>query len=124
MKKLITAILIIISAAQAGLCSLQTDEINIFNLKKNNMYIINFGTKINNISISDKKILDITPVTSLINDKEQLFIDAKENGVCDVIINTEKEEYRIRFITGPAFQENKESLTEIDIPVAYNKETK
>ena len=56
--------------------------------------------------------------------KEQLFIDAKENGVCDVIINTEKEEYKIRFVTGPAFQENKESLTEIDIPVAYNKETK
>ena len=36
MKKLITAILIIISAAQAGLCSLQTDEINIFNLNEYN----------------------------------------------------------------------------------------
>ncbi len=124
MKKLIAALLFLLISAQTGFCSILTDVINIFNLKKDNMYIIDFGDKITGFDISDKKILDIMPVTSLINDKEQLFIDAKENGVCDVIINTETKEYKIRFITGPVFQDNKEILTEIDLPVSHNKENK
>lgn len=124
MKKIYILLLMLIITAQTGFCALLNKEVNIFNLKSNSMYILDVDSSVKNINISDKSIVNITPITSVLNDKKQLFVEANNDGVCDVILTTDTNAYQIRFISGPKFQDDKVGLTEIDIPQKYNYGTK
>lgn len=116
MKKLILILSFLILNINAGFCSPISNEINIYNLKEKNIYLLDLDSSVKEINISDESLLNITPVTSITNDRKQLFIEAEKDGVCDVQITTESKEYRLRFITGPVFQDNKDNLTQIDLP--------
>ncbi len=121
MKKTIICIFTFFIISQIGYCSSLTNkEINIFNLKENTMYILETGLYVRNIDVSDKEIAEIMPITTISNDKNQLFIEANKPGVCDVVLTTDAGIYRIRFITGPVFQDNKSNLIQLDIPSDYN----
>lgn len=122
MKKLILALLFVFMSSNIGMCSLLVDKINVYNLKKNNMYLLNLGSKAEKIDVSDTKVLNIMPVTSLENDGEQLFIEAKTTGVCDVKIKTQNQEYKVRFVTGNVFEDEDNGLILVDLPVVYSKE--
>lgn len=122
MKKLILALLFVFMSSNIGMCSLLVDKVNVYNLKKSNMYLLNLGSKAEKIDVSDTKVLNIMPVTSLENDGEQLFIEAKTTGVCDVKIKTKNQEYRVRFVTGNVFEDENNGLILVDLPVVYSKE--
>lgn len=122
MKKLILALLFVFMSSNIGMCSLLVDKVNVYNLKKSNMYLLNLGSKAEKIDVSDTKVLNIMPVTSLENDGEQLFIEAKTTGVCDVKIKTKNQEYRVRFVTGNVFEDEDNGLILVDLPVIYSKE--
>lgn len=122
MKKLVLALLFVFMTSNVGMCSLSVDKVNIYNLKKSNMYLLDLGTKAEKIDVSDARILNVTPVTSLEADGEQLFIEANATGVCDVKIKTQNGEYKVRFVTGNVFEEENNGLTLVDLPVVYSKE--
>lgn len=122
MKKLILTLLLVFVSANVGMCDLSTDKVNVYNLKKSNMYLLDLSAKAEKIDVSDTRILNVTPVTSLEADGRQLFIEANATGVCDVIIKTQKEEYKVRFVTGNIFEEENNGLTLVDLPVVYSKE--
>ncbi len=116
MKNLLIMLLIMFFSIQAGYCGLDKDGINIYNLKKNNSYILTLETRAEKIDISDKRLLSIMPVSSIYNDGKQLFIEAVDNGVCDVNIKTAENNYKVRFVTGTDFQDNKNDIYAVDIP--------
>ncbi len=123
MKKIVLLLLIIISS-QIGECALVNNDINIFNLKSDSMYILDIDSSVKNINISNKDIVNLTPITSVDNEKKQLFIETNKDGVCDVVLTTDLDAYQIRFISGPKFQDNKVGLTEIDLPIKYERASK
>lgn len=122
MKKLVLALLFVFMTANAGMCNLSADKINVYNLKKSNMYLLDINSKALKIDVSDTKILNVTPVTSIESDGKQLFIEANGTGVCDVSIKTQKEEYKVRFVTGNVFEEEKNGLVLVDLPIVFSKE--
>ena len=124
MKRMILLLLVILLTSQSGICALVKNNINVFNLKSDSMYILDIDSPVQNIDISDKNIVNITLITSIYNSKKHLFIEANNNGVCDVILTTEGNAYQLRFISGPQFQDNKIGLTQIDIPTKYESEYK
>ena len=80
------------------------------------MYVLNLDSSVKSISVSNKEIVNVSTITSLENEKKQLFVEANDDGVCDVVVTTNAGIYQIRFISGPIFQDDKKELTEIDIP--------
>lgn len=124
MKKIILLLLVLFMTSQTGNCALVKNDINLFNIKTKNMYLLDVDSTVKNINISNKNIVNVIPITSLYNDKKQLFIEANDNGICDVILTTDLNAYQIRFISGPNFQDNKVGLTEIDLPVKYESASK
>lgn len=122
MKRMILFLLIILLTSQSGICALVKNDINIFNLKSDSMYILDIDSSVKNINISNKDIVNLTPITSINNSNKQLFVETNKDGVCDVIITTDGNAYQIRFISGPIFQEEKIGLTQIDIPSKYESE--
>lgn len=122
MKKIAVLSAIFLMAAQSGQCALLNKEINVFNLKENNMYILDVDSPVKKINVSDKNIVNVTPVTSLSNEKRQVFIEADKSGVCDVVLTTDMDTYQIRFVSGPVFQYNGNELIQLDIPSGYNAE--
>lgn len=122
MKKLILALLFVFMTANVGKCNLSPDKINVYNLKKSNMYLLDLSSKAEKIDVSDTTILNVTPVTSLEADGKQLFIEANGTGVCDVRIKTQKEEYKVRFVTGNVFEEENNGLVLVDLPIVFSKE--
>lgn len=124
MKKIILLLLIFILYSSQSFAAALSNEITVYNLKSKNMYLLDLETSAEKIEISDKNILNIFPITTITNEKKQLFIETEKNGVCDVIITSNNENYKLRFITGPFFQDNKENLTLIDIPEIIKEEKK
>jgi len=122
MKKIIVLFAIFLLMQQTGYCTLMNQEINVFNLKENNMYILNVDSSVKNINISDKNVVNLTPVTSISNDKKQIFIEANKSGVCDVVLTTDSDAYQIRFVSGPVFQDNISELIQIDVPLGISAE--
>ncbi len=116
MKKILILLTIMLFSIESGYCSLDKEAVNIYNLKKNSSYILNLETKAEKINVSDNKLLNIVPVTSIYNDGKQIFIDAIENGVCDVDLKTSESSYKIRFITGPNFEDNNGDIVLVDMP--------
>ncbi len=116
MKKLILALFILMIIPQMGYCALLDREVNILNLKENNMYVLDLDVSVKNIQVSNKNIVNVMPITSISNEKNQLFIEANQSGVCDVILTTDLKSYQLRLISGPNFQDTRNDLTLIDIP--------
>lgn len=116
MHKLLLALFTVFFFANSGFCSLIPNKINIVNLKENGMYLLDLNTKVKNISIGDKAIMDVSAINSLTDDMQQLFIQTNKTGVCDVLINTEKEEYKIRFVLGQIFEDITDYIIPIDMP--------
>ena len=117
MKKIALVFVLFATFANVGFCSLKSDEINIYNLKKSNMYLLDLDTRVQEIIVSDKNIVDVYPVTSAESENKQLFVEANANGVCDVNIKTAKKDYMVRFIAGSVFEDTKKNLTKIDLPI-------
>lgn len=116
MRKLLLALFIVFFFANSGFCALIPNKINIVNLKENGMYLLDLNTKVKNISIGDKTIMDVSAINSLTDDMQQLFIQTNKTGVCDVLIGTEKEEYKIRFVLGQIFEDIADYIIPIDMP--------
>lgn len=117
MKKLVLILLFMFFILPVGFCEVSSSDINIYNLKKQNFYMLDLLEKVEKIEVSDDSVLKITKETSLSNDGKQIFVEALSTGVCDVLIQTEKQNYKYRFISGSTFEdENKKELTLIDIP--------
>ena len=124
MKRIMILLTLFLLFVQYGNCSLVNNDINIFNLKSDSMYILDIDSPVKNINISNKDIVNLTPIASVDNEKKQLFIETNKDGICDVILTTDLEAYQIRFISGPKFQDNKVGLTEIDLPIEYERASK
>ncbi len=116
MKKLIISAMIFMLASTTGYCALLDKEVNILNLKENNMYVLDLDASVKNIQVSNKNIINIMPITSISNEKNQLFIETNQSGVCDVVLTTDLKSYQLRLISGPNFQDTRNDLTLIDIP--------
>ena len=116
MKKLLLILLIFTGISCIGYCN-SNENINIYNLKENNTYILNIDYNAEKIEISDGSLIEITPVTTITDGKEhQLIIETTSSGICDVLIKSENQSYKYRFITGKNFQDNKDELIELDLP--------
>ena len=83
------------------------------------MYILSLNSKALNIINDKKSLLDIYPITSIENDGKEIFIDAKNAGVYDVDIQTEKDDYKLRIIIGSTFEDDIDDLTLIDLPIKF-----
>ncbi len=116
MKKTFILMIMFLCSMQIGHCTLNKDGINLYNLKKDNMYIMSLDSKAQKIDISDEKVVNILPVNSAYEDKRQLFIEALENGVCDVNLTMSDTNYKIRFVTGSEFQDTCDDILPLDIP--------
>lgn len=116
MRKLVLVLFAFMLTFQIGNCSLLDREVNILNLKENNMYVLDLDVSVKNIQVSNRNIINVMPITSIANEKNQLFIEANKSGVCDVILTTDSNSYQLRLISGPNFQDNRNDLTLIDIP--------
>lgn len=121
MNKFLLSLLIILISAQQGFCALSNTDINIMNLKEKSMYLLDLKEKAIKIDVSDKKLLEVMPLTSINNDGKLLFINSNSSGVCDVLITTIKDEYKIRFISGKVFEDISENLIKVDIPPISDK---
>lgn len=116
MKKFFIAAAIFVLSFQNGFCELNTKDVNLYNLQRGNSYIINLESKAQKIDVSACQSVKVLPVTSLYQDGKQLFIEAIADGVCDVNVSTAENTYKIRFVTGPVFQENNDDILLVDIP--------
>ena len=119
MKKIIIILLLFLFAGNVCQAALKSNEINILNLKVKNMYILSLNSKALNIINDKKSLLDIYPITSIENDGKEIFIDAKNAGVYDVDIQTEKDDYKLRIIIGSTFEDDIDDLTLIDLPIKF-----
>lgn len=116
MKKFFLLLLAITTTIQAGYCELSSNNVNLFNLKEKNVYMLSLPEKVQEFNIVNEKSINITPITSLTDDKKNLIVEAKKDGVSDVSIRTENSLYQIRFIIGPEFQIESNDLIMIDLP--------
>lgn len=124
MKKLFFIFLLFLATASAGNTTLLTGEINNINLKEKNMYLLDVNSKALTINVDDENMLEIFPMTSLSNDGKLVFVKANKTGVCDAVIKTQKNEYKIRFVSGQKFDDDNKNLIKIDFPTTISKETK
>lgn len=116
MKKFFLLLLAITTTIQAGYCELSSNDVNLFNLKEKNVYMLTLPEKVQEFNIINEKSINITPITSLTDDKKNLIVEAKKDGVSDVSIRTENSLYQIRFVIGPEFQIESNDLIMIDLP--------
>ena len=116
MKKLFLLLLTIPFFVQSANAELSTNNVNLFNLKEKNVYMIEFPSKVCEFNITNEKSINITPLTSLSNDKKMIVIEAQKSGVSDVSVRTESTLYQLRFVIGPEFQDESNDLIMIDLP--------
>ena len=124
MKKFRLIALILCLIAFPGLKGLCNSEVTVFNLKINNLYLLDIDGKSEDIQVSNEDIIKIEPLTLISNNSHQLVIDTYNTGICDVGIKTENKNYKIRFIIGSIFDEETDKLTRIDMPSVFNGEGK
>ena len=122
MRKITILFIMFLFAAQIGQCALLNKEVNIFNVKENNMYILDLDSSVKNLNISDKDIVNLTPVTLISGEKRQIFVETGKMGVCDVVLTTDSDIYQIRFISGPIFESTHSELIQVDMPMRYSAE--
>ena len=119
MKKIIITLLLFFISTTISQAALKSNELNILNLKEKNMYILTLKSRALNINNDKKSLIDIYPITSIENDGKEIFIDAKNAGVYDVDIQTEKDDYKLRIIIGSTFEDDIDDLTLIDLPIKF-----
>ena len=78
--------------------------------------MLEFPSKVCEFNVVNEKSINITPMTSLSNDKKMVVIEAQKSGVSDVSIRTEDSLYQLRFVVGPEFQDASKDLLMIDLP--------
>lgn len=115
MKKFLLLLIFILSVPSA-MAELSVSDINLFNLKEKNVYVLTFPSKINEFNITNEKCVGVSAMTTIYNDKKMLFIDAKQDGVSDVSIRTSEHLYQLRFVVGPEFQDNSKDIIMLDLP--------
>lgn len=116
MKKFFLLLLAMFMTIQTGKCELSCDDVNLFNIKEKSIYMLTLPEKLQEFNIVNEKSVDITPMTSIVNDKKILIVEAKKDGVSDVSIRTENALYQMRFVVGPEFQVESNDLVMIDLP--------
>ena len=116
MKKLFLLLLTIPFIVQSANAELSNNSVNLFNLKEKNVYMLEFPSKVCAFNIVNEKAINITPLTSLSNDKKMIVVEAQKSGVSDVSIRTEEKLYQLRFVIGPEFQDDSKDLIMIDLP--------
>lgn len=124
MNKFFFIFLLFFATAAAGNTALLTGDINNINLKEKNMYLLDVNSKALTINVDDESMLEIFPMTSLSNDGKLVFVKANKTGVCDAVIKTQKDEYKIRFVSGTKFDDKNNALIKIDFPTTISKEAK
>lgn len=89
-----------------------------FNLSLNRSYILILDEAAAKIDISNPSVVKLSPIATLENDKEQLFIQTLNSGVSDVSIKTDLNEYNYKFNVANDLSHLRQSdnLFEIDIP--------
>ncbi len=121
-KKIVFSLVLFFAFSGVSFASLSAEKVNVINLKKSNIYLLDVESRITNIEISDKEIVDVYPVTTVKGSAKHLFVEANQNGVCDVQIETPKKDYKVRFVSGSVFEDKHESLTKIDLPESSSEE--
>lgn len=116
MKKLLLLFLTIPFIIQSASAELSDSSVNLFNLKEKSVYMLSFPTKVCEFNIVNENYVNITPMTSISNDKKLVVIEAQKSGVSDVSIRTEDTLYQFRFVVGPEFQDESKDLIMIDLP--------
>ena len=116
MKKFFLLLLTIPFLVQPVNAELSDSSVNLFNLKEKSVYMLEFPSKVCEFNIVNEKSVNITPMTSLSNDKKMMIVEAQSSGVSDVSIRTEDTLYQFRFVVGPEFQDESKDLIMIDLP--------
>ena len=116
MKRLLLLFLTIPFIMQSANAELSDSSVNLFNLKEKSVYMLEFPSKVCEFNVVNEKSINITPMTSLSNDKKMVVIEAQKSGVSDVSIRTEDSLYQLRFVVGPEFQDASKDLLMIDLP--------
>ena len=116
MKNLFYTLCFIFLMASPAFSALSTADINTINLKNDSLYLLDIGDITKDIIVSDENIVKVIPFITLSENGEKVFIETNSDGVCDVLIKTQSNDYKIRFITGKVFQDEKQGLIQIDMP--------
>ena len=116
MKRLLLLFLTIPFIMQSANAELSDSSVNLFNLKEKSVYMLEFPSKVCEFNVVNEKSINITPMTSLSNDKKMVVIEAQKSGVSDVSIRTEDSLYQLRFVVGPEFQDASKDLLMRDLP--------
>ena len=116
MKKYFLLLLVLFFSVSNGFCKLSETNVNLLNLKEKNIYILTIPSKVLEFNVINDKSVNVSTMTTLANDKRMLIIEAKQGGVSDVSIRTEKNLYQVRFVVGPDFQDESDDLIMIDLP--------
>ena len=116
MKKYFLLLLALFFSVSSGFCKLSETNVNLLNLKENNIYILTVPSKVYEFNVVNDKSVTVSTMTTLANDKRMLLIEAKQGGVSDVSIRTEEKLYQVRFVVGPNFQDESDDLIMIDLP--------
>ena len=116
MKKYFLLLLALFFSVSSGFCKLSETNVNLLNLKENNIYILTVPSKVYEFNVVNDKSVTVSTMTTLANDKRMLLIEAKQGGVSDVSIRTEENLYQVRFVVGPNFQDESDDLIMIDLP--------
>ncbi|MBQ8887012.1 MAG: hypothetical protein IJY61_04855 [Candidatus Gastranaerophilales bacterium] len=116
MKKYFLLFLALFFSVSNGFCKLSETNVNLLNLKENNIYILTVPSKVLEYNVVNEKSVNVSTMTTLANEKRMLLIEAKQGGVSDVSIRTEENLYQVRFVVGPDFQDESDDLIMIDLP--------
>lgn len=116
MKRFFLLLLAIPFIVQSANAELSDNSVNLFNLKEKSVYMLSFPARVCEFNIVNEKSVNITPMTSLSNDKKMVVVEAQQFGVSDVSVRTEDTLYQFRFVVGPKFQDESKDLIMIDLP--------
>lgn len=116
MKRFFLLLLAIPFIVQSANAELSDNSVNLFNLKEKSVYMLSFPARVCEFNIVNEKSVNITPMTSLSNDKKMVVVEAQQSGVSDVSVRTEDTLYQFRFVVGPKFQDESKDLIMIDLP--------
>ena len=74
-KKIILGLVVLFAFSNASFAALSTEKVNVISLQKSSIYLLDIDSRIKNIEISDKNIVDVYPVTTVKGDAKHLFVE-------------------------------------------------
>ena len=90
-----------------------------FDIKLNNSYVLLVDEEPVSFMVSNPNVIDFQTITTLLNDKEQIFVHARKVGGTSFIVKTQNNKYEYSFnVLDSSTTEIKEysNLIEIDKP--------